>query len=66
MSVKELIRHAIEKDATGFESKFDDIMADKMTSAIETKYADMFGASEVQEVEDTGADLDVEAETNEE
>ena len=66
MSVKELIRHAIDKDATEFESKFDDIMADKMTSAIETKYADMFGASEVQEVEDTGADLDVEAETTEE
>jgi hypothetical protein len=65
MSVKELIRHAIEKDATGFESKFDDIMADKMTSAIETKYADMFGASEV-EVEETEAVDDVEAETNEE
>ena len=65
MSVKELIRHAIEKDATGIESKFDDIMADKMTSAIETKYADMFGASEV-EVEETEAVDDVEAETNEE
>ena len=65
MSVKELIRHAIEKDATGFESKFDDIMADKMTYAIETKYADMFGASEV-EVEETEAVDDVEAETNEE
>ena len=65
MSVKELIRHAIEKDATGFESKFDDIMADKMTSDIETKYADMFGASEV-EVEETEAVDDVEAETNEE
>ena len=65
MSVKELIRHAIEKDATGFESKFDEIMADKMTSAIETKYADMFGASEV-EVEETEAVDDVEAETNEE
>ena len=65
MSVKELIRHAIEKDATGFESKFDDIMADKMTSAIETKYADRFGASEV-EVEETEAVDDVEAETNEE
>ena len=65
MSVKELIRHAIEKDATVFESKFDYIMADKMTSAIETKYADMFGASEV-EVEETEAVDDVEAETNEE
>tara|TARA_Y100000385_G_C13098588_1_gene642931 strand:- start:2615 stop:2821 length:207 start_codon:yes stop_codon:yes gene_type:complete len=68
MSVKELIKHAIDKDASSFESKFDDIMADKMTSAIETKYADMYGASEVQEVEETEAEavVDVEAETNEE
>ena len=65
MSVKDLIKHAMDKDATEFESKFQDIMADKMTSAIETKYADMFGASEV-EVEETEAVDDVEAETNEE
>jgi len=44
MSVKELIKHAMDKDATQFQSKFQDIMADKMTSAIETKYADMYGA----------------------
>jgi len=66
MSVKELIRHAIEKDATGFESKFDDIMADKMTSAIETKYADMFGAGEAVEVEEPVSEPDVEAVTDQE
>jgi len=64
MSVKELIRHAIEKDATGFESKFDDIMADKMTSAIETKYADMYPSGKVEEIEEP--EVDVEAETTEE
>ena len=57
MSVKELIRHAIEKDATGFESKFDDIMADKMTSAIETKYADMYPSGKVEEIEEPELDV---------
>ena len=42
MSVKELIKTAMNKDATEFEAKFNDIMADKMTSAIENKYTDMF------------------------
>ena len=41
MSVKELIKTAMNKDATEFEAKFNDIMADKMTSAIENKYTDM-------------------------
>ena len=51
MSVKELIRHAIDKDATEFESKFDDIMADKMTSAIENKYTDMFQPQAAESIE---------------
>ena len=66
MSVKELIKHAMDKDATEFESKFQDIMADKMTSAIETKYADMYGAGEAVEVEEPVSEPDVEAETTEE
>jgi hypothetical protein len=40
MSVKDLIKHAKDKDATQSQTQFQDIMADKMTSAIETKYAD--------------------------
>ena len=37
MSVKELIQQAVQKDATGFEDKFNHIMADRMMAAIETK-----------------------------
>ena len=47
MSVKELIKTAMNKDATGFESAFSDIMSDKMMAAIETKYTAMFSPEEV-------------------
>jgi|TARA_R110002072_G_scaffold73547_3_gene175053 hypothetical protein len=51
MSVKELIKTAMNKDATEFESKFNDIMADKMTSAIENKYTDMFQPEAAENIE---------------
>ena len=45
MSVSDLIKSAIDKDANSFEGSFNNIMADRMTSAIDTKYDSMFGAS---------------------
>ena len=57
MSVSDLIRSAVDKDAGSFESSFNNIMADKMASAIETKYDSMFGASA------NSAEVNVEAET---
>jgi len=42
MSVRGLIQQAVQKDATGFEDKFNDIMTDRMVAAIETKYTSMF------------------------
>jgi|TARA_R110000796_G_scaffold183966_2_gene300544 hypothetical protein len=47
MGVKDLIQKAVSKDAGGFEASFKDIMADKMLSAIETKYTSMFSPEEV-------------------
>ena len=47
MSVKEFIQQAVQKDATGFEDKFNHIMADRMMAAIETKYTSMFSQDEV-------------------
>lgn len=52
MSVKELIQKASDKDATGFESAFGDIMSDKMMAAIEAKYTAMFSAEEVETSEE--------------
>jgi|TARA_R110000823_G_C15528124_1_gene456481 hypothetical protein len=52
MSVKELIQKASDKDATGFESAFSDVMSDKMMAAIEAKYTAMFSAEEVETSEE--------------
>jgi hypothetical protein len=49
MSVSDLIKNAIDKDANTFETSFNDIMADRMTAAIGQKYDSMFGASEAGE-----------------
>tara|TARA_B110000967_G_scaffold169831_1_gene179479 strand:- start:80 stop:247 length:168 start_codon:yes stop_codon:yes gene_type:complete len=51
MSVSDLIKSAMDKDAGTFESSFNNIMADKMATAIETKYDSMFGASAEANVE---------------
>ena len=55
MSIKDLINQAYTKDAGAFEKTFDAIMAEKMGSAIETKYDDMFGAQEVAVEEEVEA-----------
>ncbi len=57
MSVSDLIKSAVDKDAGSFESSFNSVMADKMTAAIETKYDSMFGAST------DSVEVDVEADT---
>ena len=57
MSVSDLIKSAVDKDAGSFESSFNSVMADKMTAAIETKYDSIFGAST------DSVEVDVEADT---
>lgn len=44
MSVSDLIKNAVDKDAGTFETTFNSIMADKMTAAIGQKYDSMYGA----------------------
>jgi hypothetical protein len=51
MSIRDLIRTAVEKDAEGFESHFNDIMSDRQISAVETKYNNMFGVEDDSEPE---------------
>ena len=46
MSVEDLIKSAIDKNADGFESSFNNVMTAKMSAAIETKYENMFGNSD--------------------
>jgi hypothetical protein len=53
MSIKELIQHAVQKDASGFEAKFNDVMIDKLTTAIENKYVSMFSPAETDSNSET-------------
>lgn len=59
MSVSDLIKNAIDKDASGFESSFNNIMADRMTAAIGQKYDSMYGASDVGEPVEMEAQVEV-------
>ncbi|MDB4786266.1 hypothetical protein OAG36_00880 [bacterium] len=58
MSVSDLIKSAIDKDANNFETSFNNIMADRMTSAIGQKYDSMYGASDVGEPVEMEAQVD--------
>jgi len=49
MSIKDLINQAYNKDAGAFETTFKSVMDEKMGSAIEAKYDEMFGAQDVEE-----------------
>lgn len=62
MSVSDLIKNAMDKDAGSFETSFNTVMADKMTAAIETKYDSMFGAP-VEAGEPVEAETSVEIES---
>jgi len=65
MSVSDLIKSAIDKDASGFESSFNNIMADRMTAAIGQKYDSMYGASDVGEPVEMEAQAEVSPEATE-
>jgi len=67
MSVSDLIKNAIDKDANGFEMSFNNIMADRMTAAIGQKYDSMYGApAEAGEPVEAEAQVEVEVETESE
>jgi hypothetical protein len=65
MSVSDLIKSAIDKDANSFEGSFNNIMADRMTSAIGQKYDSMYGASDVGEPVEMEAQAEVSPEATE-
>ena len=65
MSVSDLIKSAIYKDANTFETSFNNIMADRMTSAIGQKYDSMYGASDVGEPAEMEAQVEVTPEATE-
>lgn len=66
-NVKDMINHAYNKDASGFEAAFNQVMADKMEVSLGAKFDSMYGSPAEESVE---ADLEtteapVEAEVEE-
>lgn len=66
MSIKDLINQAYNKDAGAFETTFKSVMDEKMGSAIEAKYDEMFGAQDVEEEVEVEEEVSEEIEVEEE
>lgn len=59
MSVKDLIAAAFNKDASAFESAFSDVMKDKVSAAVDSKF---YGSEEPDLDESKGEEDDMEDE----
>jgi hypothetical protein len=60
--IKDMIRQAMDKNAAEFEDKFNGIMGDKMSNALQASYDSMFGAPQ-DVAEDPAVEAEVEEET---
>jgi uncharacterized SAM-dependent methyltransferase len=66
-NVKDMINHAYNKDASGFEAAFNQVMADKMEVSLGAKFDSMYGspAEESVEADLEPTEVEVEAEVEE-
>lgn len=55
-AIKDLIKSAMNKNATEFESSFDQAIAPKLDAALSAKYDEMFGKPAAEEIEDEDAE----------
>ena len=54
MSIKDMINQAYSKDASGFEATFNSVMADKVETALGSKFDSMYGDTQMElPLEDT-------------
>ena len=68
-NVKDIINHAYNKDASGFEAAFNQVMADKMEVSLGAKFDSMYVSPAEESVEadlePTEVEVEVEAEVEE-
>jgi hypothetical protein len=64
-NVKDMINHAYNKDASGFEAAFNQVMADKMEVSLGAKFDSMYGSPAEESVEADLEPTEVEAEVEE-
>ena len=62
-NIVDMIKSAVEKDATGFESSFDSAMASKMDSALQAHYDSTYNVAEPEP--EQAAPVETELETEE-
>ena len=62
-NIVDMIKSAVEKDATGFESSFDSVMASKMDSALQAHYDSTYNVAEPEPQQ--AAPVETELETEE-
>ena len=61
-NVKDMINHAYNKDASGFEAAFNQVMADKMEVSLGAKFDSMYGSPAEESVEADLEPMEVEVE----
>lgn len=49
MSIENLLANALDQDALAFEKTFNQVMTDKVTDAIQTKYDEMYPSTPATE-----------------
>jgi hypothetical protein len=65
-NIVDMIRTAVEKDASGFETNFDSVMASKMDAALQATYDSTYNVAPVAEAEpEQPAPAETELETEE-
>ena len=58
--VVDMIKSAVEKDASGFESSFDTAMASKMDSALQAHYDSTYNVAEPEQAAPVETELETE------
>ncbi len=59
-NVVDMIKSAVEKDATGFENSFDTVMASKMDSALQAHYDSTYNVAEPEQATPVETELETE------
>lgn len=59
-NVVDMIKSAVEKDATGFEKSFDSVMASKMDSALQAHYDSTYNVAEPETATPVETELETE------
>jgi hypothetical protein len=58
MSISDLVKSAVEGDASSFEEVFNNLMGEKTEFAIERKFSDMYESADEEEEDDEDEEME--------